>query len=323
MQNTCVYSWRSSKHDREKSGNWIFPPNVSLSYHDREKSGNWIFPPNVLILSIVVSVDPGTLIMPVHWQEWTVVHMSLFVTFLVSSLTCNAIHILAYFIVKPYNLELFRTISSGLCWTINAQVGKLTVLNPDCVRSHFVEVTHIKKIRIKTACSDIKPVINQSLQVMQLGTYYSGSEVNLYADDEVRQEMGKHHAIFLLNHHYEVDWLFAWICADAYNCLGNGKVIAKKMLKYVPTIGISWALNDTIFLDRNWEKDKHTLTESMNVLASYTRPFWLLLYPEGTRLSQAKLEAAQAFSKSRSLPVLQHQLFPRTKGSFKLTRTGH
>ena len=27
-------------------------------------------------------------------------------------------------------------------------------------------------------------------------------------------------AIFLLNHHYELDWLFSWMCADAYGVLG-------------------------------------------------------------------------------------------------------
>ena len=53
------------------------------------------------------------------------------------------------------------------------------------------------------------------------------------------------------------------------NQLTRGKVIAKKMLKYVPTVGVSWALNDYIFLERNWEKDKTILTEGMDVLASY------------------------------------------------------
>ena len=28
-------------------------------------------------------------------------------------------------------------------------------------------------------------------------------------------------AIFLLNHHYELDWLFSWMCADAFGVLGS------------------------------------------------------------------------------------------------------
>ena len=52
---------------------------------------------------------------------------------------------------------------------------------------------------------------------MLLGTHYSGSEVNVWADPEILSDVGKHHGIFLVNHHYEVDWLFTWVVADAHN----------------------------------------------------------------------------------------------------------
>jgi len=217
-------------------------------------------------------------IMAIKWQEWTIVHVSLFVTFILSALTCNVINIAIFIVIKPLNVELYRRIAGLLNWTINSQL-------------------------------------------MVLGTHYSGSELNMYADPEVAKDLGNYHAIFLMNHHYEVDWLFSWVVADCYGCLANGKVIAKKMLKYVPTIGVSWALNDFIFLDRDWEKDKETLTNCMQVLASYKQPFWLLLFPEGTRLSQEKLEQGQKFSQSRGLPVFKHQLYPRTKGFARIMET--
>jgi len=207
----------------------------------------------------------------IKWQEWTVVHVSMFVTFILSALMCNIVNIAVYLVVRPVDLDLYRRIASFLNWTINAQL-------------------------------------------MVLGTHYSGSELTMHADPEVVKEIGNHHGIFLMNHHYEVDWLFSWVVADAYGCLANGKVIAKKMLKYVPTIGVSWALNDMVFVDRDWEKDKETLTKSMDVLASHKQPFWLLLFPEGTRLSKEKLEKSREFSLSRNLPVFEHQLYPRTKG---------
>jgi len=214
----------------------------------------------------------------VRWQEWTLVHMSLFVTFILSALACNVINLVLYVLVRPLHLEFYRTLSNLLLWLINSQV-------------------------------------------MLLGTHYSGSEVNVWADPEILSDVGKHHGIFLVNHHYEVDWLFTWVVADAHNQLTRGKVIAKKMLKYVPTVGVSWALNDYIFLERNWEKDKTILTEGMDVLASYSKPFWLLLYPEGTRLSDKKLSEGQAFSRERGLPVLKHQLYPRTKGFARIMET--
>ena len=86
------------------------------------------------------------------------------------------------------------------------------------------------------------------------------------------------------------------------------------MLKYVPTIGWAWGLSDFIFLDRNWEKDKSTITKGMNTLASYPSSVWLLLYAEGTRVSPEKLKASQNFAQQRNLPILKHHLTPRSKG---------
>ena len=86
------------------------------------------------------------------------------------------------------------------------------------------------------------------------------------------------------------------------------------MLKYVPTVGWAWALSDFIFLVRNWEKDKDTLTRGMAELASYPSAVWLLLFAEGTRLSPEKLELSQKFAKERNMHVLKHHLTPRSKG---------
>lgn len=43
-------------------------------------------------------------------------------------------------------------------------------------------------------------------------------------------------------------------------------------------------------------------------------PFWLALFVEGTRFTQAKLLAAQEFAASRGIPVPRNVLIPRTKG---------
>ena len=81
---------------------------------------------------------------------------------------------------------------------------------------------------------------------------------------------------------------------------GNPKGLTlKKMLKYVPTVGWAWGLSDFIFLDRNWEKDKQTLTKGMSDLATYPSSVWLLLFAEGTRLSPEKLELSQKLSTNR------------------------
>lgn len=48
-------------------------------------------------------------------------------------------------------------------------------------------------------------------------------------------------------------------------------------------------------------------------LADFPIPFWLALFVEGTRFTEAKLQAAQEFAASRGLPVPRNVLLPRTK----------
>ena len=88
----------------------------------------------------------------------------------------------------------------------------------------------------------------------------------------------------------------------------------KKMFKYVPTIGWAWGHSDFIFLDRNWEKDKSTITKGMDTLVSYPSAVCLVLYAEGTRVTPEKLEASQKFARQKNLPILKYHLIPRSKG---------
>jgi len=52
-------------------------------------------------------------------------------------------------------------------------------------------------------------------------------------------------------------------------------------------------------------------------LRDFPLPFWLALFVEGTRFTQAKLLAAQEYATSTGLPVPRNVLIPRTKVKFK------
>uniref|UniRef100_A0A7N0RIF8 1-acylglycerol-3-phosphate O-acyltransferase n=1 Tax=Kalanchoe fedtschenkoi TaxID=63787 RepID=A0A7N0RIF8_KALFE len=56
------------------------------------------------------------------------------------------------------------------------------------------------------------------------------------------------------------------------------------------------------------------LQESFKRLEDFPRPFWLALFVEGTRFTQAKLLAAQQYATSSGLPIPRNVLIPRTKG---------
>ena len=60
------------------------------------------------------------------------------------------------------------------------------------------------------------------------------------------------------------------------------------------------------------------LQSGLKRLEDYPQPFWLALFVEGTRFTQAKLLAAQEYAASAGLPVPRNVLIPRTKVRFSL-----
>lgn len=61
------------------------------------------------------------------------------------------------------------------------------------------------------------------------------------------------------------------------------------------------------------------LQSGLQRLRDYPQPFWLALFVEGTRFTQAKLLAAQEYAASTGLPIPRNVLIPRTKvGRFYL-----
>ncbi|CAN1348934.1 1-acyl-sn-glycerol-3-phosphate acyltransferase 2 [Linum perenne] len=99
---------------------------------------------------------------------------------------------------------------------------------------------------------------------------------------------GKEHALVLSNHKSDIDWLVGWVLAQRSGCLGSALAVMKKSSKLLPS--------------------------GLQRLHDFPRPFWLALFVEGTRFTQAKLLAAQEYAASTGLPVPRNVLIPRTKG---------
>jgi len=215
-------------------------------------------------------------------KELTLLHVFFCVTFLVSGLIINLIQLILFLLLSKVNKKLYRQCNYYLVYGMYSQL-------------------------------------------LFLADWWGASELNIFCAPELTKvftELSEEHAVILMNHHYELDWLYGWMVGDRAKLLGNCRVYVKKMLQYVPIIGWAWKLSDVVFLERNWEKDKENLGRKLNELVKYPSPVWILLFPEGTRLSPEKLHASQEFSRSRpGLPVLQHHLMPRTKGfSFTVSK---
>jgi lysophosphatidic acid acyltransferase/lysophosphatidylinositol acyltransferase len=150
-----------------------------------------------------------------------------------------------------------------------------------------------------------------------LGQWWSGSNCTMHIDDEsVLQMIGQEHVIVLMNHKYDIDWLMAWILAERLNMLGGTKIYGKSSLKWVPLIGWAWMFTESIFLKRDWDKDKEIISRDLKYIRDYPDGYWvtLLLFCEGTRFTASKHAASMEVAKKKGLPLLKHHLLPRTKG---------
>ncbi|CAA2965072.1 1-acyl-sn-glycerol-3-phosphate acyltransferase 2 [Olea europaea subsp. europaea] len=133
-------------------------------------------------------------------------------------------------------------------------------------------------------------------------------------DSETFKLMGKEHALIMPNHRSDIDWLVGWVLAQKSGCLGSSLAVMKKSSKLLPVIGWSMWFSEYLFLERSWAKDESTLKLGFQRLRDFPQPFWLALFVEGTRFTQAKLLAAQEYATSTGLAVPRNVLIPRTKG---------
>ncbi|CAL9018227.1 unnamed protein product, partial [Prunus brigantina] len=152
------------------------------------------------------------------------------------------------------------------------------------------------------------------LEPIWLIDWWAGIKVELYVDSDTFQLMGKEHALVICNHRSDIDWLVGWLIAQRSGCLGSALAIMKKEVKFLPVIGWSMWFSEYFFLERRWTKDEITLKSGFQQLEDFPMPFWLALFVEGTRFTQAKLMVAQEFAASRGLPIPRNVLLPRTKG---------
>lgn len=152
------------------------------------------------------------------------------------------------------------------------------------------------------------------LELVAIAECWSGSHLKVYISKEDLAIAGSEHALLVMNHAYETDWLFGWMFTEKIGVLGNCKAYAKKVISYIPTIGWNWKFAEFVFLERSFDKDKEIIKHQLSEIFDYPDPVWLLLNAEGTRFTKTKHEASVKFAQERGMVVLNHHLIPRTKG---------
>ncbi|XP_055135827.1 1-acyl-sn-glycerol-3-phosphate acyltransferase gamma isoform X1 [Symphalangus syndactylus] len=153
-----------------------------------------------------------------------------------------------------------------------------------------------------------------SAELVMLLEWWSCTECTLFTDEATVERFGKEHAVIILNHNFEIDFLCGWTMCERFGVLGSSKVLAKKELLYVPLIGWTWYFLEIVFCKRKWEEDRDTVVEGLRRLSDYPEYMWFLLYCEGTRFTETKHRVSMEVAAAKGLPVLKYHLLPRTKG---------
>lgn len=123
-----------------------------------------------------------------------------------------------------------------------------------------------------------------------------------------------HRLIMMGNHQLYTDWLYLWWIAYTNKTHGHIYIILKESLKQVPIIGWGMQYYNFIFLSRNWEQDRYKFKKHLDLLKDPDDPMWLLIFPEGTNLSESTREKSAKWAEKTGIPDMKHQLLPRSTG---------
>ncbi len=121
-------------------------------------------------------------------------------------------------------------------------------------------------------------------------------------------------AIVVPNHQEMPDTTFLMFLAKSKGRLGDLKWFAKDVVKYVPGMGWGMRLIGCVFLKRDWTRDRTSVERAFSNLTRTKMPFWLVIFAEGTRITQAKADSNRKFFEEKHVAPFEHVLRPRNKG---------
>jgi len=119
---------------------------------------------------------------------------------------------------------------------------------------------------------------------------------------------GNERALVACNHRTWMDSVIMFCLARRSGRDGDLKFLAKRSLLLFPVYGLGAYFTQTcVFIQRTSMKAKKKFEKVFSQLhdPNVERPFWIVSYFEGTRLTKKKLAESQGFAKKRDLPVLQ------------------
>ncbi|OWZ63284.1 hypothetical protein AYX14_06762 [Cryptococcus neoformans] len=145
--------------------------------------------------------------------------------------------------------------------------------------------------------------------------------------------------VIMANHQAYLDWIYIWILACYAGHSPGLIILLKASLKNIPVIGWGMRFFNFIFLRRSWAADRDNLTLALRQLGEEAQsgqensetstllplrkrsPLWLLIFPEGTIISDEERVKSIKYAKREGVDDFATLLHPRSTGLLFCLRT--
>uniref|UniRef100_A0A915BPN5 Phospholipid/glycerol acyltransferase domain-containing protein n=1 Tax=Parascaris univalens TaxID=6257 RepID=A0A915BPN5_PARUN len=145
----------------------------------------------------------------------------------------------------------------------------------------------------------------------------AATRINFYGDIESVISQ-RESAIVLSNHQSNVDWVVITMLANRQQGSECGlRFMMKYAIHYVPLFGWYTFQHGFIYVRRFGNVVWSTVERQLSFLKALNEPFWLLIFPEGTRFSPKKraiIDSSRLYCESIGIPAFDNLLTPRTAG---------
>lgn len=194
-------------------------------------------------------------------------------------------------------------------------VGLTLVLTQLILRGIICSISDLKwRRRLKKLSSQLTYITYAP--GMAFNYFWARAELNIHSNDKKTFEDLKKARMFgviVANHSFTVDYITVHTLFDQFDRLTCVKLMGKNEIKYLPIAGWSAYLTDTVFVKRDWNRDRETLKSQLNELLDYDCTFFTL-YAEGTRFTSQKYRDSVEFCRSKNIEPFKHHLIPKPKG---------
>ena len=192
-------------------------------------------------------------------------------------------------------------------WT--AMLGTMMVIGPYGLIFAFVSPDSFKMVARFIQVQWLTTISSLVERMLGVEMVFSGDHLDVMKKDR--------RVVFISNHRTRLDWMFLWSLFGRYRMLFYLRIVLKAGMRKAPIFG--WVMESLgyIFLSRsskNWKSDSKYFTRSMRVACKTDRNTCVLIFPEGSDLSESNLAKTNEWAKKNGFEKKSYTLHPRVKG---------